>query len=472
MSSPLGPAAKICAKLIQPKYVIGEGKVDLNGPRRIPGAPSPSEVQLRIKLPKLKRQVADMCESPPAKKAKVTADERPKYNCGTLCEEGDWVEYEDVLGKIHGDDWRMCMGTGFELTDEIGWVCYVDTNVNGSEPDYHHDIIGHVEFIGRGTMSKATAQKKLSDRKTHAVFVKVVNMHMAKKIQRVFRGYLRKSAAIEIQRVWRGSYCRQWHSSLWNVIRGKSYWPNFILEGTAVQIQRVWRGFLCRKKSKSAWQMLDGTKMSDKRAPAGGHAWGLDQLAECDWSYGEELDGGVPKDIIPNWPALAFNNGVLQIQMDCNHEGPVEDDESVYKDDNGNEYRDCNGRPLINDREYYVRFDDIDDIKAYRELKAVFGKKKAKEEMKEHRHSRRRVTELNSDTDSDDSDDEADTDSDDDSDDEADTDSDDDDVVNEREDRTCAECKVIVSSPRLLVGSEDYVNICVDCDRKKHPEKW
>jgi len=207
------------------------------------------------------------------------------------------------------------------------------------------------------------------------------------------------------------------------------------------------------------WKMLDGTKISDKRAPAGGHAWGLDQLSNVEWEYGEELDAGVPSEIIPNWPALAFENGVLRLEQQKHQlqDQSSKDDESVYIDKNGNEYRDSRNRPLINDREYSVKFGDIDDTEAYNELKAVFGKKKAKEEMKEHRHERRRILSYNSDTDSDDSEDDCGNYS---------------PVIHtldDDEDRTCAECKVIVSSPRQLVYED--VHICVDCDKKKYPEK-
>ena len=57
----------------------------------------------------------------------------------------------------------------------------------------------------------------------------------------------RESAAIAIQSTWRGSYCRQWYSPLWSVIRGEACWPEYQLPGFAIQIQRVWRGFHCRR---------------------------------------------------------------------------------------------------------------------------------------------------------------------------------------------------------------------------------
>jgi len=38
-----------------------------------------------------------------------------------------------------------------------------------------------------------------------------------------------------------------------------------------------------------------------------------------------------------------------------------------------------------------------------------------------------------------------------------------------REDSTCTECGLLVDSPRQLVGYEDYVSMCVNCDKQKNP---
>lgn len=50
---------------------------------------------------------------------------RPSYSCGRECREHDWVSVDGRIGYIRGDGWRMCMGTGFELMEDLDlWVAY------------------------------------------------------------------------------------------------------------------------------------------------------------------------------------------------------------------------------------------------------------------------------------------------------------------------------------------------------------
>ena len=78
----------------------------------------------------------------------------PIYACGTPCREQDWVSMDGRIGYIQGDDWRMCMGTGFELTEDPEmWVAY--PMFRDEDGVWHHEVVPvhHLSFVCRHPLS-------------------------------------------------------------------------------------------------------------------------------------------------------------------------------------------------------------------------------------------------------------------------------------------------------------------------------